>query len=533
MTPKEQTIALTRYSATEEPGTSLAILYSAIEEAVCKYYEVIRLPPSSPRGRNKQLVSHHCDLVIASCKDFLPPPALNHRPAILYLPLGDFPKGAQGFRKVHANFCSCDSIAFSSTADLEIWRNISLACSAKPAMLPFFADEAAFRPATSSMKMALRRKYGIQNHEFVFLYFGRIAVEKNIQSLIRMIAGVIGAHGNVRLIIAGPVDNRRFEEFRAMREPVGKMIKTCLGRYPAVAKRTLYLDRQFARSDLPGLFNLADVFVNLTSNHDENFGFSQIEAMSCGLPVVCSRWGGLKDTVWHGETGLLVDASLSPGGVRLNLWQGVQFCKKLIRDRSFCIGMGQHARQHVIKYYSKRIFADRLRSLVEDCLVRRSRLHRSGWLTRARVATNRLSPMALRLMLEMDPRERRGLPRFTSQTYDLYAQLVRPYASSNVNLTQLKDEDILFLASDMLALEGSVLEDFQPAWSARCRLNKEQLRIVSWLMSALKKRGEVFFDHKSLRAVLQGAEGQLDQDILRLIERGIISRSTSNAAQDS
>lgn len=42
-------------------------------------------------------------------------------------------------------------------------------------------------------------------------------------------------------------------------------------------------------------YNGSDVFVSLSLYHDEDFGYSPLEALSCGTPVVCTNWGGYRD----------------------------------------------------------------------------------------------------------------------------------------------------------------------------------------------------------------------------------------------
>jgi N-acetyl-alpha-D-glucosaminyl L-malate synthase BshA len=57
------------------------------------------------------------------------------------------------------------------------------------------------------------------------------------------------------------------------------------------------------RDDLPG--TLADAAVFLLPSETESFGLAALEALSCGVPVVASRVGGLPEVVRDGEVGFL------------------------------------------------------------------------------------------------------------------------------------------------------------------------------------------------------------------------------------
>ncbi|MEM1275255.1 MAG: glycosyltransferase family 4 protein [Pseudomonadota bacterium] len=56
----------------------------------------------------------------------------------------------------------------------------------------------------------------------------------------------------------------------------------------------------------------ADIFVMPVDNIQETFGLAVVEAMAAGLPVVCSDWNGLRDTVQHGQTGFRVPTLMAP-----------------------------------------------------------------------------------------------------------------------------------------------------------------------------------------------------------------------------
>ncbi|GAA3028897.1 hypothetical protein GCM10020000_01810 [Streptomyces olivoverticillatus] len=55
---------------------------------------------------------------------------------------------------------------------------------------------------------------------------------------------------------------------------------------------------------MPSLIRSADLM--LCTPVYEPFGIVPLEAMACGVPVIATDVGGHRDTVAHGETGLLV-----------------------------------------------------------------------------------------------------------------------------------------------------------------------------------------------------------------------------------
>lgn len=66
-----------------------------------------------------------------------------------------------------------------------------------------------------------------------------------------------------------------------------------------------------AEADLPDLYRASDLFVLCTreaSRAVEGFGLVYLEAQACGIPVVGTRIGGIREAIREGEGGWLIDA---------------------------------------------------------------------------------------------------------------------------------------------------------------------------------------------------------------------------------
>ena len=83
-----------------------------------------------------------------------------------------------------------------------------------------------------------------------------------------------------------------------------------------------------------GIYPMADVFV--MPSRAEGFGFTNIEAMSFGLPVISSRVGAIPEVIDDGVTGVLVH----PGDVR----ELLSAMERLVADPPLTHRMGEAAR---------------------------------------------------------------------------------------------------------------------------------------------------------------------------------------------
>lgn len=188
--------------------------------------------------------------------------------------------------------CSQQLIAISESA-----RDDFVAAYGVPngriTVTPLAAD-ARFRPLPAADLAALRARYGLSDHYILTLSSNK--PHKNLPTLIEAYAHLLAEEGassgktpSADLIIAGHWD-ARYPEARATVERLG------LGR------RVQFLPG-VADADLPALYGAATLFVY--PSRYEGFGLPPLEALACGLPVVCGGISSLPEVV--GDAALLVD----------------------------------------------------------------------------------------------------------------------------------------------------------------------------------------------------------------------------------
>ncbi|PYQ09434.1 MAG: glycosyl transferase family 1, partial [Acidobacteria bacterium] len=102
----------------------------------------------------------------------------------------------------------------------------------------------------------------------------------------------------------------------------------------------------------------ADAFV--MPSHAEGFGFTNVEALSFGLPVVSSKVGAIPETVAEGRTGFLVP----PGDVSAL----AAAMERLVAEPAHVRRLGEAARADFLSRFTRERFRAELARVYRDAL---------------------------------------------------------------------------------------------------------------------------------------------------------------------
>lgn len=149
--------------------------------------------------------------------------------------------------------------------------------------------DSAFQQVTDQSRLAeVRAKYGIAGDYLI--YTGIYKPRKNHTGLLKAFRWFLEHGPRAQLVIAGPMGD-------------GEVLLRKLAAELGIANEVVFTG-YVNESDLPALYSGARVYV--CPSLYEGFGFTVLEAMACGVPVVCSKETSLPEVA--GDAALFADA---------------------------------------------------------------------------------------------------------------------------------------------------------------------------------------------------------------------------------
>ena len=155
-------------------------------------------------------------------------------------------------------------------------------------VIPTGVDLRAFRNSRPERQAALRQQWNLPQDHTILLYLGRMAKEKNLETLIDQIAS--SGRRDVTLLLVGDGPDRE-----------------AVLNYARSRQVPFVYTGMVPHDEAPDYYRLGDIFV--TASTSETQGLTYFEALAAGLPVLCLRdscvEGVVEDGVngWQYETG--------------------------------------------------------------------------------------------------------------------------------------------------------------------------------------------------------------------------------------
>jgi glycosyltransferase involved in cell wall biosynthesis len=173
-----------------------------------------------------------------------------------------------------------------------------------------------------------RKELNVTN-EIVFLFLGRLNVDKGVLDLSHAFSKLIQKFSNARLVFVGP-DEEKLQS---------KIQEIC----NHSASVTFY----GATSKPENILQMADVFC--LPSYREGFCTSIIEASSLEIPVICSDTYGLLRTIVDDVTGLRHQVA--------NSASILEQMEKMMENEDLRKELGKNGRQYVLNNFSVKIFS--------------------------------------------------------------------------------------------------------------------------------------------------------------------------------
>jgi glycosyltransferase involved in cell wall biosynthesis len=207
-------------------------------------------------------------------------------------------------------------------------------------------DTTVFAPAAEP-RSAIKSRLGLPSSGSLIFFSSRVAPEKDSFTLLSAISRLRGRGRDVWLL-------HRSGGYKTLAE---------LGSKLGIASRIIATDAVHPHHQLPADYQASDLCVQ--ASRAEGLGFSPLEALACGVPVVASSVGGLKETIIDQCTGWTYPAGDSEAlaeAIDAGLNDGTEAARR-----------AHEGRKMVQARYERKFVFDQIETLVASVLSRTKR----------------------------------------------------------------------------------------------------------------------------------------------------------------
>ena len=170
-------------------------------------------------------------------------------------------------------------------------------------VIPCGIDPKIYKPLTKSEREALRKQLGWDG--FVFLNIGAGSPNKGIDLLLKAFAVVVESYPEARLVLKG--EESIYESDSLIAQNLDELT---FDEAEKVLPRMAYIGETLPFAKMAQLYQAADAYVSLYLA--EGFNLPALEAIACGLPVICTK-GGPTDDFTTPDFALHVESTFQEG----------------------------------------------------------------------------------------------------------------------------------------------------------------------------------------------------------------------------
>ena len=188
--------------------------------------------------------------------------------------------------------------------------------------------------------MKTKRELGIRKDDFVILFVGRLAKEKNVEFLLESQSKILKHNKKCKLVIAGSgPDYEHFIEY-------SKKLKI---------DKSVIFTNAIPWEEIPKYYQVANIFVSASKT--ETQGLTILEAMAASKPVVCIIDDAFKETVVSGKNGYMFETQE----------EYVKIVTQLMKDKKTLEKLAIEARKTAEQRTLKK-FATQILKVYNSCL---------------------------------------------------------------------------------------------------------------------------------------------------------------------
>lgn len=502
---------------------SVKSVFHVLEQTLARKHQLVHLPVEyffAPPGIQQTLCVdfvRNCDLIVGRIDDQVleAREQCERRPPIIGFLMGIMSRGAAEMADWCKHLRTTDIIVGNCDGDIDITSKFFT--NAKIRKLPFSIDEATFTPIDEQRRNQIRAEMRFKPTDKILLYPGRITLEKNLHTLCRIFSLLQDLVPDIHLVLAGDPFTIQFSAMGVYPLNSGATLMKLMNELHIKTEQVHFLGAK-SSTQLRDLYAMSDIVVNLTLHHDENFGLAQVESIACGTPVIGTSWGGLKDTIQHGETGYQISTVVTDSGVKLNWWEAINRIISLLEDEETMARFRENGRRYALELSSPANYAERLDAIVAEC---EELMHGPG-------EPLKLTDFAREYWRECHPTEF-SPPLFQrgEKSFEMYKRLITPYTAINedtiANDEPLQPDQLLVLATPVRR-EENLLKLDDPIFPLEFVIPDGNVKTGEAMLEVLRQQPVISV--QQLQELLPAALQSCFQSTLRwLLQKGIVLRT--------